>query len=336
MTDKFFKCSLFNEKSLDVSRFSFIQEELLFSRFLENKKASYQKIDVEYKVTTELSDLNSSKIPLILPIRGMEELLVYTLSNLIENETHKHCNIVIVDDRSPVPLTNIIDKFKDVELSYIRVDNEKGFNYSSLANIAAYVMSKEGFNEVIFWNSDMWLTDKTTLPELIQLHRNNGCTLSGTKLVYPTIDWQTGEKLRDDHQVQFGGSTFVLQPTTGRLLPIHFKRGAAIDHFTVNVDTFSFFNTGAYCMMDLDWFIENGGFNPSLSKVFNDVDICLRVAEQDKVMMYFGKNRYLIHGESLNLENGTEPKFDQQFTSDSVLFNSIWDFNRIAKVIYGT
>ena len=335
MTDNFFKCSLFGNQIADISNFSFSQEELLFSRYLENKKASYQKNDVDYHVSVQLGDLDYSKIPLILPIRGMEELLSFTLNNLIENEAHHYCNIVVVDDRTPTPLSSTVEQFKETNISYIRVDNEKGFNYSILANIAAFIMDKKSFSEIIFWNSDMWLTDKTTLPELISLHRENDCPLSGTKLVYPTTDWKTGEKLRDEHVVQFGGSVFVLQATTGRFLPLHFKRGADINHFAVNVDTFSFFNTGAYCMLDLQWLIANGGFNPSLSKVFNDVDMSLRVAEQNKVIMYFGKDRFLVHGESLNLDNGTEPKFDQQFTSDSVLFNSLWDFNRIAKVIYG-
>jgi GT2 family glycosyltransferase len=335
MTDKFFRCSLFDTKINDLTEFSFLQEELLFSRFLENKKASYQKIDVEYKVKTQLNNLDPKKIPLILPIRGMEDLLAFTLSNLVENGAFEVCNIIVVDDRTPTPLSAVLDSFEDLDISYIRIDNEKGFNYSNLANIAAYTMSNMGFDEIIFWNSDMWLADTTTLPELIRLHKSNNCTLSGTKLAYPVTDWESGEKISENHKVQFGGSVFVFQPATGRLLPIHFKRGADIDHFAVNVDTFSFFNTGAYCMMDLNWFIENGGFNPSLSKVFNDVDMSLRVAEQNKVIMYFGKDKFLIHGESLNLENGTEPKYDQQFTSDSVLFNSIWDFNRIARVIYG-
>ena len=76
-------------------------------------------------------------------------------------------------------------------------------------------------------------------------------------------------------------------------------------------------------MIDLEWFITNGGLNPSLSKNFQDVDICLRANEQNNSVYYFGKDIYFYHDESVSLIK--EGKNDTQLVSDHVLFGKIWN-----------
>ena len=107
------------------------------------------------------------------------------------------------------------------------------------------------------------------------------------------------------------------------LSPAHFKRFTSITDPLVNCDKGETFVTGALHLCDLDFFIKMGGFNPSLSKVFQDVDICLRAYELGHCVMYFGKDIFFYHDEShITAKNKTN---DFQWHSDHYLFAKVWN-----------
>ena len=111
----------------------------------------------------------------------MPELLEHTLNNLFENDVHLYTNIVVIDDRTPdtKAILGVVSKFDNV--SYIKINYKKSFTYAMIANIAAYIMNGLGFKQIMYWNSDMWVTDKNTIPMLIKKHNEHGSTISGTK-----------------------------------------------------------------------------------------------------------------------------------------------------------
>ena len=86
-------------------------------------------------------------------------------------------------------------------------------------------------------------------------------------------------------------------------------------------------------MIDLDWLVSAGGFNPSLAKIYNDIDICLRACEQRKHVHYYGKDTHLFHEESTNQHNAKEAKMDHQFNSDAILFARIWNVQRFNNAV---
>jgi GT2 family glycosyltransferase len=65
--------------------------------------------------------------------------------------------------------------------------------------------------------------------------------------------------------------------------------------------------------------------NPSLSKNLQDVDLCLRANELCKKVMYYGKNLFFWHDESLTFYSENEKKNDKQMISDRILFAKIWN-----------
>ena len=106
---------------------------------------------------------------------------------------------------------------------------------------------------------------------------------------------------------------------------MHYKRFADKEDPCVNCDTGMETVTGALQVINLEWFIQNGGLNPSLSKNFQDTDLCLRAVEQGLKVMYFGKDIYFYHDESYNFYyNNSETKMDQQMFSDNTLFEKLW------------
>ena len=109
-------------------------------------------------------------------------------------------------------------------------------------------------------------------------------------------------------------------------LPYHFRRFSNKDDSRVNSNYGTDFVTGALQLVNLNWFIKIGGFNPSLPKVFQDVDLCLKAIKEGRKVMYFGKDIHFFHDESYNhYSNKNQEKMDLQFHSDQVLFAKIWN-----------
>lgn len=337
----YYKCSLFDKTINDYSKFSFIQEEIVLKNFSKDNKSEFELKKVEYVAQyKEALPLDILKPTAIIPIKDNIELLKFTLKNLLKFEAFNYANFIIVDDRSS---ENILNICSDYPVNYLRIDNDKGFNFSTLNNIAAKIAYDKGASEIILWNSDLWLHDNTTLPSLLNLHKIENSTITGTKLLYPYFSWN-GEEVSHNiktvfkHKsdvyrgtIQFGGSYFTLNSDLKTYFPSHFCRFKNKDFYSANENRMEKFVTGAFQIINLKWFIENGGLNPSLSKNFQDVDICLTANEQEKKVMYFGKDLFLLHDESVSL---SKEKQDNQFISDHVLYSKVWNGNRLAKCIF--
>jgi GT2 family glycosyltransferase len=294
-------------------------------------------MEVEYKCTSQIKVFNNNKPTVIIPSRNMIDLIDHTLNNLYVNSIQEVCNIILVDDRSTDDYKSLLDKFSF--LNYIRVDNEKGFNYSNLCNIAAYLVSKKGGTEIILWNNDLWVEKREYLETIIRKHREDKSTISGTKLLYPlksfngdTSDSETIKhhfpNMKDGKwrgKVQFCGSGWIQTGGPIILSPIHKKRFEDSNEHFVNEDRAETFVTGAFQLIELGWFIQTGGLNPSLSKLFQDVDLCLKAKKDNFKVSYYGKNIFFWHDESLSYATIKEKKNDKQSLNDHVLFGKIWN-----------
>lgn len=332
----FYNCNLFNLKFSNLENFSFEQEEILLRDYNKStKSSSFNKLNVKYFCKfKEYKNLDWNKPTGIIPIKDNKDLLEFTLKNLSNNNVFEYINFIIVDDRSEDNIKDIVKKYP---VSYLRVDNKKGFNFSSLNNIAAKIASDKGSKQIVLWNSDLWVDSEDTVPSLLKLHKDNNSTISGTKLLYPAFSWN-GEEVSHNISsifpdkvgsyrgtIQFGGGLFIFSEQFKNYFPIHYSRFKEKNFFKSNVNKLCNFVTGAFQIIDLEWYINNGGLNPSLSKNFQDVDICLRASEQNKKVYYFGENIYMLHDESVSL---SKEKSDKQFLSDHILYSKIWNIQR--------
>ena len=334
----FYECNLFNEKIDNLSNFSFTQNELEFKK-TKNTKLYFSKNKVSYKVTSDISNLKKNKDCLIIPVRDNIELLNFTLDNLKKFKILNNFNVIVVDDRSTIDLSSLVKNFK---CCYVRVDYEKTFNFSMLNNIAAYICHKNKIENIILWNSDLWCHDEKTLTDLIDLHKKEESTISGTKLLYPEetnkhFDITENIKTYFPHKyfsfkgkVQFGNGEYVY--SQGDLNPRHVKRFYNRDNYFVNSDCPSRFITGAFQIINLEWFINTGGLNPSLSKNYQDSDLCLKAIDEGKKVFYFGKDRHFYHGESVSF---LKDKKNEDLHKDHLLFNKIWDLNTKFTLLFG-
>lgn len=347
----FYKCSFFEESKITEKNFVVMQQEIIMSKILSDNKVSFSKKDVLYKCEfIKHKNFDSSKPTILIPIKDNMELLRYTVSNLYDTKVTNHTNIIVIDDRSEEDIKSVAVKNS---LSYLRVDNEKGFNFSMLNNIAAKICQDLGVQQIILWNSDLWCIKEQFFVELLDRHNKSKSKISGSKLLYPPLEMSLNKEEDSKNiksyfprllggkwrkTVQFGGDDWVPQGLDKPIIlsPDHKYRFSNHDNPIVNCDRGGLFVTGALQIWDLNFFIELGGLNPSLSKNFQDVDICLRAAEMGEYSMYFGKNIYFYHDESYTLNNVKgEKKHDHQLVSDHYLFGKIWN-SKIVSVVYGT
>lgn len=331
-TSSFYKCNFFSERVENLQNFLVTQEEILLKEHYQ-QNSKFEKNIIDYKCSfSESNNSDWSKPTAIICIKDNIKLLNYVLNNISNNKVFNYLNFIIVDDRSTEDIFSVCKNFP---VSYLRVDNKKGFNFSMLNNIAAKIAWDKGSKNIILWNSDLFTSDENQIPELLKLHEENNSTISGTKLIYPEKPWDEEEiesyniksvfpnKLSSYRgTVQFGGSMFAFHTQLQTYFPNHFCRFKDKNFHLVSENKLDVFITGAFQIIDLKWFIEEGGLNPSLSMNFQDVDLCLRAYKQNKKIYYFGKNNYMYHDESVSI---SKSKNTNQFASDHIIYSKIWN-----------
>ena len=87
--------------------------------------------------------------------------------------------------------------------------------------------------------------------------------------------------------------------------PAHYGRFLDKQDTSVNLDKGCSFITGAFQILDLKSFYDIGGLNPSLDINLQDIDYCLRLNKNSKVVYYFGRDKYMLHAESMTLSSNT-------------------------------
>lgn len=338
----FYKCLEFSNKEFVCKEsFNVFQEEIVLDKQLGGGKFSFLKEKVLYKcIWKENKNYDHKKPTIIIPTKNMSNLLEKTLKNLEDNEIPELCNVIVVDDMSEENIEKIAKNH-----SYLKIENEKGFNFSMLNNIAALVCHKKGNKQIIFWNNDLYVHSKNMMVEFIDRHNKEGSTISGSKLLYPPkeisyIKEEDSQNIKEFYKhvsgkwrntIQYAGNIFLpIMQQTQTLTPHHYKRFGDPSDPRVNCDKGADSLTGALMIVQLENFIRIGGFNPSLAKNFQDTDLCLKILEAGGKIFYFGKDIHFYHDESVSLSG--KKKGDKQFRSDEVLFGKIWN-NKIVGLV---
>ena len=337
----YYNCAAFQSEFHIKQNFSITQDELFLKHINKDGSASFEKKQIEYLCRWKMGENFDSKKPtIIMPTRNMKDLIKKTISNLEKHNITSHCNVIIVDDRSSEDIESVSGNH-----SYLRVDNNKGFNFSMLNNIPALIAKKLGNTQIVLWNNDLWASSEADFLELLRRHNESGSTVSGSKLLYP-LQEISFIKEQDSHNIQsvyphmsgkwrntiqYGGTSFAtLMPKIQTLTPYHYKRFADPHDPRVNCDRGVSCLTGALMVIQLDDFIKVGGLNPSLSKNYQDTDFCLKIIDCGLSCYYFGKDISFYHDESITLSGSK--KNDPQLFNDEILFGKIWN-NKIAKLV---
>lgn len=297
-------------------------------------------VNTDFIFELKRNRFTNSKSAIIICSKDNQNILKYSLSKIRTYNIDQEYDILLIDDRSSSEaILNLSDEFNT---SYLRIDNSDNiFNYSVINNIGVSYLKYYGKNTIIFYNNDMWPSNETTFSNIIDKHNSLNSDLTGCKLIYPIekeyLSIGKPQHLLGEHihkiynTVQHGGIFFTTRPSLifksnnnqqFIYVPSHLWRFYDYNHAMASFDTRCCAVTGALHIIDIDKFIKVGGLNQSMSSTFQDIDLCMKLLDNNMSINYIG-SEYMYHGESITICKD-RTHISSQMISDNILWEYLW------------
>jgi O-antigen biosynthesis protein len=243
---------------------------------------------------------------IIIPTKDRVELLKCCIDSLSRRTSTQNIEVIVVDNGSVQSKTQrfLAELARDKRF---RVVSRPGpFNFSRLCNDAA---AEARASTLVFLNNDTEIIDEHWLEPLLYWAQQKDVGAVGAKLLYP------------NGRVQHAGVVLGIDGRAGhfeRMLeknhPGYFGR-LCVPHEVSAV-------TAACLAVDKRKFDAVGGFDAvNLAIEFNDIDLCLRLAEQGWKSVCAPES-VLIHHESAS--RGTTARPDEVYRKEHVYFRARW------------
>ncbi|OGW37110.1 MAG: hypothetical protein A2Y97_02380 [Nitrospirae bacterium RBG_13_39_12] len=233
-----------------------------------------------YRIKFQLND--SPKVSIVIPTKDKGEVLKKCVDSIWNKTIYKNYEIVIVDNKSIENKTfeyyHELEKVPNVRL----LKYDEPFNFSKINN---YAVSKINSEYVLFLNNDTEVITEEWLELMLGFAQRKETGAVGAKLLYPDGTIQTaglildekGNVWRSNHRYPRNILGYA-----GRILSIQDVSAVA-----------------AACMMvRTDVFYQVGGFDPQFVIAHGDIDFCLKLREENYLIVY-EPHVELYHHESL-------------------------------------
>ncbi|MEK7534910.1 MAG: glycosyltransferase family 2 protein [Patescibacteria group bacterium] len=249
--------------------------------------------------------LGNPLVSIIIPTRSHHELLGRCVDSIIENSTYGNYEIVLVYTKQDMLGKSLTSDYMDSQVaktatSYnelganprIRIFNwKKPFNYSAVNNFAAHEAKGDYY---LFLDSNTKVINPDWIESLLEFAQRPDVGVVGAKLLYP------------DDTIAHAGKILGLRGAAGnghRLLPAD-SHGY---HHRLSVPQNLSAVSGACAMIPRIVFEEAESFNELYSLVYNDVDLCLRIRDLGKLIVYTPYAQ-LYHYERKTRDYGDAPE----------------------------
>jgi len=209
------------------------------------------------------------KAAIIIPTRNGYHLLRKCIESIKAKTEYKNYEIIIIDNQSDDELAKEYFKALETEGTARIIPYDAPFNYSAINNMAAQKTIAE---ILVFMNNDIEIISPGWLGEMAAQALREDIGAVGAKLYYPNDTIQ--------HAGVMTGFGAKIDPVAGHLFhtlprkhPGYFGRLTMVQSLSAV--------TAALLVMRKAVFEEIGGFDEThLTVAFNDVDLCLRIAEK--------------------------------------------------------
>jgi len=235
------------------------------------------------------------------------------LDSIYHLSTYKNFEIIIVENNSKTK--DIFAYYKQIrKLHGVHIIKWEGeFNYSAINNYAVRAAKGE---VLLFLNNDTEVITPDWIEQMLQYVQRPDVGCVGAKLYYP------------DDTIQHAGVLIGFRGIAGHSFSRLSKEdpgymGRAIVIQDVSAVT-------AACMMITEkLFNELGGLDETLKVAFNDVDLCMKIRQAGKLIVYTPYSE-LYHHESVSrgLEDTNEKR--ARFLSEIEYFKSKWSDQLLA------
>ena len=209
-------------------------------------------------------------VSVIIPNKDEKETLQTCLEMLEKNTGYQNFEIIIVENNSTTD--EIFRYYKELsgnrKIHLLRWGKE--FNYSAINNFAAAHAKGE---YLLFLNNDVKSINPDWLEEMLGVCQRPEVGGVGAKLIYP------------DNTIQHAGCVIGMGGIAGHMFVDMPADHTGYLHKASLLQDMSAV-TAACMMMKKAAFEEVGGFTEELSVAFNDVDLCLKVRETGRLIVY--------------------------------------------------
>ena len=259
-----------------------------------------------YKVNYELNE--KPKVSIIIPNKDYASTLKVCLKSIEKLTTYENYEIIVVENNSEEQKT--FDYYKEIDgKNKVKVIKypENGFNYSKIIN---YGVKNSDGEYIIQLNNDTQLLTPNWIEEMLGLAQREDVGAVGAELFYP------------DKSIQHAGIIIGIGGVAGhvfRNIPHGMHGYFSKDAMVQNMSAV----TAACIMASRKMYDLVGNMDEKFEVAFNDVDFCLKLREQGKLIVY---NPYVqfIHYESKS--RGFEDTLEKQkrFQGEIERFQSRW------------
>ena len=270
----------------------------------------------EVKILHDISQLrvifntpkNNPLISLIIPTKDQVTVLDKCISSILSKTKYKNYEIIIVNNNSSETDTfeyfESLSKYKNIKI----IEDNKSFNFSRINNDAVKYASGEYF---AFLNNDLEIITHEWLNEMLSHASRKNVGAVGAKLMYP------------NGLVQHAGVILGIGGVAGHNHKGRLHSDVGYWNKLILTQTLSAV-TAACIVMKKENFIEINGFDEiNLSVGFNDVDLCLRLNESGKRII-FTPYAELFHHESVSRGYETTPEKFERFEKEIAYMKKRW------------
>ena len=209
-------------------------------------------------------------VSILIPNKDHVADLKKCMDSIEEKSTYRNFEFIIVENNSTSEeiFAYYEELKKDPKIRVIRW--EKEFNYSAINNYGARYANGE---YLLFLNNDVTVITEGWLTEMLGMCQRREVGAVGVKLLYP------------DDTIQHAGCVIGIGGIAGHMfVNMPANRTGYLHKASILQDMSAV--TAACMMMKKAAFEEVGGFTEELSVAFNDVDLCLKVRETGRLIVY--------------------------------------------------
>lgn len=243
------------------------------------------------EATTQSGESTATPIcSLIIPTRDKLNFLQPCIESVLASDASSSIEIIIVDNGSVEEQTQqYLQSLGDTPNARVLKWNEP-FSFSAINNFAAEQCSSD---YVCFLNNDIEVTDPQWLGNLLAIAKLDEVGAVGCTLLYPDSSIQHAGIALDE-------KTIAQHIAVGESSDFLERQGITLPYAVDAV-------TAACLVMRRDLFLRMGGFNEDqLAVAFNDVDLCLRLADKGLVVLTHPGVK-LVHHESVSRQSDELP-----------------------------
>ena len=214
---------------------------------------------------------NLPLVSIIIPTYNAYDILKQCIDSILEKTSYTNYEIIIInnnsDDSRTLDYLEVLSGSENIQI----LDYPYVFNFSKMNN---YAVSRAKGNVICFLNNDTEVITPDWLEEMVSHLLRKNIAIVGARLWYP------------DNTLQHAGVTLGIAGIAGHTFKWLPKGESSYHNKAILIQNVSAV-TAACMLIKIEDFINVGGFNEDkLHVAFNDIDLCLKIAQTGKKILW--------------------------------------------------